>query len=110
MILYLRALPRLTWYCRAIFIAASVASDPPETNLTAPKPGGANSVSTFASSMATGLVPWSGGANASVFNWSVIASMMRAVAVPEADGEDPGQPVDVLAAVCGLAGGCRRPR
>ena len=110
MILYFRALPRLTWYWRAIFIAASVASDPPETNLTAPKPGGAKSISTFASSMATGLVPWSGGANAILFNCSVIASMIARLPCPRLTVKTPASPsmysrpsVDLQADAVGLA-------
>ena len=59
MSLYLRGWPDCLWYWRAIFSAVSVASEPPESSLTAtpcsPRiPAGAISRSRVASSMAGG--------------------------------------------------------
>src|SRR4029078_3110011 len=82
MTLYLPGLPVSRWYWRASLMAASVTSDPADSNLTVFRSPGATSAIMLASCTATGLVPCMGGEKCSVANCFLIASRTRRLLCP----------------------------
>src|SRR5436853_419374 len=68
MILYLPGFPVSRWYCRASLMAASVTSEPADSNLTVLRSPGAISAIRLASCTATGLLPCIGGEKCSTSN------------------------------------------